>query len=272
MKITQIGSIKIGKGQPLAFILGPCVIESEKTTMQIGSQLVSLSEKLGFPLIFKASYDKANRSSIQSFRGIGTTAGLRVLQKLKDEFDIPVLTDIHTPEDARMAAEVCDCLQIPAFLCRQTDLLIAAAKTGRAVNVKKGQFLAPEDMKNVVDKLTAAGTRKLLLTERGTTFGYHNLVVDMRGLEIMHSLGFPVIMDVTHAVQLPGGAGDKSSGQSQFAPLIARAAVAAGVDGVFIETHTNPGKALSDGPNMIALKQLAPLIVKLQKIHEISHL
>ncbi|MDL5045759.1 3-deoxy-8-phosphooctulonate synthase, partial [Oscillatoria amoena NRMC-F 0135] len=232
-------------------------------------QLARDSLKYGFPLIFKASFDKANRSSIRGYRGVGAAAGLEILAKVKKEFDLPVLTDVHSPEDARMAAEVCDCLQIPAFLCRQTDLLIAAAKTGRVVNVKKGQFLAPGDMANVVDKLTAAGARKLLLTERGTTFGYHNLVVDMRGLAIMRGTGWPVIMDATHAVQLPGAGGDKSSGQAQFAPLIARAAVAAGVDGLFIETHPDPAKALSDGPNMIPLKKIPDLAVQLQRIHEI---
>ncbi len=269
MKTVTLRHIKIGQGHPLAFILGPCVVEGEKSTLKIAGQLAEMSRKLKFPLIFKASFDKANRSSIRSFRGIGVEPSLKVLRKVREEFHLPVLTDIHSPEDARMAADSCDCLQIPAFLCRQTDLLVAAAKTGRVVNVKKGQFLAPQDMKNVADKLIAAGARNLLLTERGTTFGYHNLVVDMRGLAQMSDLGFPVIMDATHAVQLPGAGGDKSSGQAQFAPLIARAAVAAGVNGVFIETHPAPEKALSDGPNMIPLKKIPALVVQLQKIHEI---
>ncbi|MDZ4743460.1 MAG: 3-deoxy-8-phosphooctulonate synthase [Verrucomicrobiota bacterium] len=271
MKTVNLRHIQIGAGHPLVFILGPCVVEGEKMTMKIAEQLAQMSRKLHFPLIFKASYDKANRSSSQSFRGLGAKKGLEIIQKVGKEFNLPVITDIHSADEATLAAEYCDCLQIPAFLCRQTDLLLAAAKTGRLINIKKGQFLAPGDMKNVVEKMKEGGNKKLLLTERGSTFGYHNLVVDMRGLSIMRDLGFPVIMDATHAVQLPGAGGDKSTGQAQFAPLIARAAVAAGVDGLFIETHPDPSKALSDGPNMIPLKNLSSLIVQLQSIHEIVH-
>ena len=226
------------------------------------------SEKLGFTYIFKASFDKANRSSSTSFRGPGLDEGLAILAKVREECGLPVLTDFHTAEQAKRAAEVVDILQIPAFLCRQTDLIEAAAKTGKIINVKKGQFLAPNDMGQVVRKAVLNGTEKIMLTERGTTFGYNNLVADMRSIPIMKEFGFPVIFDATHSVQLPGGAGDRSSGQREFAPVLAKAAVAAGCDGLFIETHPDPEKALSDGPNMIPLREMGKLLTTLMRVKE----
>lgn len=234
--------------------------------MKIAAEMVRLTKRLKLPYIFKASYDKANRSSGRSYRGPGIRVGLKVLARVKDKLNVPVLTDIHTAEEARIAAEVVDVLQIPAFLCRQTDLLVAAAKTGRVINVKKGQFLAPWDMKNVVAKLAEAGNRNILLTERGASFGYNNLVSDMRAIPILRGFGYPVIYDATHSVQLPGGAGDRSGGQAEMAPVLARAAVAAGCDGVFIETHPNPAKALSDGPNMIPLREMPSLLETLSRV------
>ncbi len=235
---------------------------------RIAEKLVKIAAKLEVPLVFKASFDKANRSSSKSFRGIGKVKALEVLSEVREKFNVPVLTDVHTEQDAIEAGAVVDVLQIPAFLCRQTDLLRAAAYTGKVVNVKKGQFLSPNDMKNVAQKLESAGTTSIMLTERGTTFGYNNLVVDMRGIPIMQETGYPVIMDATHAVQHPGGAGDRSSGESRFAPVLARAAVAVGCDGVFIETHMDPSKALSDGPNMIPLSAMPKLMAQLKELHE----
>lgn len=223
--------------------------------------------RLGVGYVFKASYDKANRSSGKSFRGPGIAAGLNILRKVRAEFDLPILTDVHTEQQVKAAAEVVDVLQIPAFLCRQTDLIVAAVRTGKIVNIKKGQFLSPREMGQVVKKATGAGGKKLLLTERGTTFGYNNLVADMRSIPIMRAFGFPVVFDATHSVQLPGGAGDRSGGQREFAPVLARSAIAAGANGIFMETHPDPDKGLSDGPNMIPLDQMPGIVSSLVKIH-----
>jgi 2-dehydro-3-deoxyphosphooctonate aldolase (KDO 8-P synthase) len=250
----------------LVLIAGPCVIESEKLCFEVARAMRKTSQSLGFTYIFKASFDKANRSSGASFRGPGIKEGLEILAKVRHDLQIPVLTDVHTEEQARAAAEVVDILQIPAFLCRQTDLINSAVLTGKIVNIKKGQFLAPNDMAQVVKKAVAAGGQKLMLTERGTTFGYNNLVADMRSIPIMKAFGFPVIFDATHSVQLPGGAGDRSGGQREFAPVLAKCAVAAGCDGLFIETHPDPEKALSDGPNMIPLREMPKLLATLIKI------
>jgi 2-dehydro-3-deoxyphosphooctonate aldolase (KDO 8-P synthase) len=254
----------IGRGQPLALIAGPCVIESEEHVRFLAAEI----RKIAGPFIFKASFDKANRSSIESYRGPGAVEGLRILADLKRD-GYTVLTDIHQPSQADMAAEAVDILQIPAFLCRQTDLLIAAGRTGRAVNIKKGQFVSPYDIRNAADKVASTGNNNILLTERGSSFGYNNLVVDMRGLQIMRDFGWPVIFDATHSVQIPGGLGHASGGQPQFIPTLARAAVAAGVDGVFVEVHEDPDRALSDGPNALRLDGLAALWEKLQAIHNL---
>ena len=251
----------------LSLIVGPCAIESENLCLEVGSQLRELCRDLGMLYVFKASYDKANRSSAASFRGPGLADGLKVLDRVRNELRVPVLTDIHTEEQAREAGAVVDILQIPAFLCRQTDLIQAAVRTGKIVNIKKGQFLSPQEMRNVIKKAEEEGGTKLLVTERGTTFGYNNLVADMRSIPIMKAFGFPVIFDATHSVQLPGGGGDKSSGQREFAPVLAKAAVAAGVDGLFIETHPDPDSALSDGPNMIPLHEMRPLLRTLVNLY-----
>lgn len=248
-------------------IAGPCVIESEQLCLQVASALKRACDRMGVFYVFKASYDKANRTAATSFRGPGLDAGLAVLAKVRARVGVPILTDIHTEAQAVPAAQVADVLQIPAFLCRQTDLIAAAARTGRVVNLKKGQFLSPEEMGRVVDKARRAGGRKLLLTERGTTFGYHNLVADMRAIPILRRLGCPVIFDATHSVQLPGGGGDCSGGQREFAPVLARCALAAGANGVFIETHPHPERALSDGPNMIPLAEMPALLQSLKRIH-----
>ena len=257
----------ITKPNTLTFIAGPCVIESEELCLEVARTLKKLCTQLEANFIFKASYDKANRTSAKSFRGPGTKSGLEVLGRIRKQAGVPVLTDVHTEEQAAAAAEVVDVLQIPAFLCRQTDLINAAVKTGRIVNIKKGQFLSPAEMGQVVKKAAEAGGRTLMLTERGTTFGYNNLVADMRSIPIMKGFGFPVIFDATHSVQLPGGGGDKSSGQREFAPVLARCAVVAGADGIFIETHPDPDRALSDGPNMIPLAEMPKLLSKLMKLH-----
>lgn len=251
----------------LILIAGPCVIESEKLCLEVASTLKRACERLGVFYVFKASYDKANRTSAKSFRGPGLEEGLAVLAKVRARVGVPVLTDIHTEAQAAPAARVADVLQIPAFLCRQTDLIAAAVRTGRIVNLKKGQFLSPEEMGQVLGKAKSAGARKLLLTERGTTFGYHNLVADMRSIPILRRFGFPVIFDATHSVQLPGGGGDRSGGQREFAPVLARCAVAAGASGVFIETHPRPEQALSDGPNMISLAEMPALLKRLARVH-----
>ena len=247
-------------------IAGPCVIESRRSTIQIALKLASICQKRKLPFIFKASYDKANRSSHRSYRGPGLQGGLDILREVRKRVGVPVLTDVHSDPEIEAASKIIDVLQIPAFLRRQTDLLSAAAQTGCWVNVKKGQFLAPEDMQNVVEKLKTSGTRRILLTERGTTFGYHNLVVDFRGIFIMQKFGCPVIFDATHSVQRPGESRDRSGGDSKFAPTLAKAAVAAGCSGLFLETHLQPSRALSDGPNMLSLKELPPLLDQILRI------
>jgi 2-dehydro-3-deoxyphosphooctonate aldolase (KDO 8-P synthase) len=261
-----IGGVKLGGGRPLVLIAGPCVIENEDATLRHAERLMAICNGLGMGLIFKASYDKANRTSAHAFRGPGMDAGLKILAKVKDSLGIPVLSDIHSIEQVQPAAQVLDVLQIPAFLCRQTDLLVAAAKSGRVVNVKKGQFLAPWDMKNVAGKLAAAGTEDIILTERGASFGYNNLVVDMRSFPVMRATGYPVVFDATHSVQLPGGQGDSSGGQREFVEFLSRAAVATGIDGIFMEVHEDPDKALCDGPNSIPLSELPILLKKLQAL------
>jgi 2-dehydro-3-deoxyphosphooctonate aldolase (KDO 8-P synthase) len=247
-------------------IAGPCVIESEGLCLEIARSLRDTCRKLGVTYIFKASYDKANRSSGKSFRGPGLDEGLATLAKVRARADVPTLTDIHSADQAAAAAEVVDILQIPALLCRQTDLIAAAAATGKIVNIKKGQFLSPRDMENPVAKARRAGAKQILVTERGTTFGYNNLVSDMRGIPIMKRFGVPVVFDATHSVQMPGGGGDKSSGEREFAPVLARAAIAAGADGLFIETHPNPDAALSDGPNMIPLAEMPDFLRTILRI------
>jgi 2-dehydro-3-deoxyphosphooctonate aldolase (KDO 8-P synthase) len=262
----SIDSIKIGAGRPLVLIAGPCVIESEEATLRHAERLLTICNGLSMPLIFKASYDKANRTSIGAFRGPGLKEGLRILSKVKSSLGLPVLSDIHSIEQIAPAAEVLDVLQIPAFLCRQTDLLVAAARSGRVINVKKGQFLAPWDMKNVAGKLAASGNENIILTERGVSFGYNNLVVDMRSFPVMRASGYPVVFDATHSVQLPGGQGESSGGQREFVEYLSRAAVATGIDGIFMEVHEDPDKALCDGPNSIPLSELALLLKKLRAI------
>lgn len=262
----KIGGVEVGPGAALFFIAGPCVIESESHALMMAERLAEAGSELGVPLIFKASYDKANRSSVKSFRGPGLKDGLRILAKLKKKTGLPILTDVHEAAQAAPAAEVCEVIQIPAFLCRQTDLLIAAGKTGATVNVKKGQFVSPWEMSNVVEKIASTGNEKIIVTERGAMFGYQNLVVDMRSFPILRKLGYPVVFDVTHSVQLPGAEGKASGGQPEFIEPLARAGVAAGVDGVFMEVHENPAKALSDGANALGLEKFKPLAEKLLKI------
>ncbi len=260
----------LNRPRRLFLIAGPCVIENEKLCLGIARTLQAACRKLQITYIFKASYDKANRSSGKSFRGPGLEEGLQILARIRDQTGAPILTDVHTEAEAVRAGQVADILQIPAFLCRQTDLIHAAVRTGKIVNIKKGQFLSPQEMINVIKKAHEAGGDKLLLTERGTTFGYNNLVADMRSIPIMKRFGFPVVFDATHSVQLPGGAGDKSSGQREFAPLLARCAVAAGTTGLFIETHPNPDQALSDGPNMVPLADMPSLLRTLVKVQQAS--
>lgn len=260
------GEIKIGGGRPLVLIAGPCVIESEAATLRHAERLLTICNGLSIPLIFKASYDKANRTSIGSFRGPGMKEGVRILAKVKESLGLPVLSDIHSIEQIAPAAEVLDVLQIPAFLCRQTDLVVAAAKSGRVINIKKGQFLAPWDMKNVAAKAAASGNENIILTERGVSFGYNNLVVDMRSFPVMRSSGYPVVFDATHSVQLPGGQGESSGGQREFVEYLSRAAVATGIDGIFMEVHEDPDKALCDGPNSIPLSELPGLLKTLKAV------
>jgi 2-dehydro-3-deoxyphosphooctonate aldolase (KDO 8-P synthase) len=264
-----LGGLRLGAAHPLFLIAGPCVIESEAQACGMAEKIARIASDCGVPYIFKASYDKANRSSLKSFRGPGLTEGLRVLAKIKKDFALRVLTDIHESAQAAPAAEVCDILQIPAFLSRQTDLLVAAAKTGRIINVKKAQFLSPWDMSNVVEKVSGAGNDKIILTERGASFGYNNLVVDMRAFPVMRKFGYPVVYDVTHSLQLPGGQGHASGGQPEFIETLALAGVAAGVDGIFLETHDNPSAALSDGANALPLSQLASLLGRLKQVSEL---
>jgi 2-dehydro-3-deoxyphosphooctonate aldolase (KDO 8-P synthase) len=258
--------LRIGPGRPLVLIAGPCVIESEAHAMKIAARLAKIASAAKVPLIFKASYDKANRSSLHSYRGPGLQAGLAVLRKVKERFGVPVLTDIHEPAQAAAAAEVCDVLQVPAMLSRQTDLLLAAGRTRRAVNIKKGQFLSPWDVGNAVEKVRSTGNRNVMVTERGTSFGYHNLVVDVRAFPILAKTGCPVIFDVTHSVQLPGGQGNASGGQPEFIEPLARAGCAAGVDGIFLEVHDRPSRARSDGSNALPLDHLPTLLAKLGAI------
>jgi len=265
-KIINIGNIKLGAGCPIVLIAGPCVIESEKIVMHTAETVSRYADRLKIPYIFKASFDKANRTSIASFRGPGMEAGLKLLNKVKKEFGVPVLTDIHLPEQAIPVSETADIIQIPAFLCRQTDLLVAAAQTGKPVNIKKGQFMAPWDMKNAADKVLTSGNSAVMLTERGTCFGYNNLVVDMTSLVEMGKLGFPVIFDATHSVQKPGAMGESSGGNSEYVGYLAQAATAVGIAGLFLEVHPEPGEALSDGSNMIALDELERLLIIVKEL------
>jgi len=263
---VRINDIPIGGSVPFVLIAGPCVIEDDQTTFDIAAALKQLTDKLCIPFIFKASYDKANRTSIDSYRGPGLKNGLAVLSAIRKDIRVPIISDVHQVSEMELAGQILDVIQIPAFLCRQTDLLVSAAKTGKPINVKKGQFLAPWDMRHVVKKIRSSGNSNIILTDRGVSFGYNNLVSDFRCIKIMQDIGCPVIFDATHSVQLPGGAGASSSGQREFAPLLARAAIAAGADGIFIETHTDPDKALSDGPNSMKLTDLEPLLIQLKAI------
>ena len=259
----RLGKILMGGGHPLFLIAGPCVIENEKSALRHARSIQKIASRLKIPLIYKSSYDKANRSSIGSFRGLGVGLGLSILRRVKEETGLPILTDIHSPEEARQASSVADVLQIPAFLCRQTDLLIEAAKTGKIINVKKGQFLTPWEMGNVVEKIVSCGNRNMMLTERGTFFGYNALVNDFRSIPIMKDFGCPVVFDATHSVQQPGGRGKSSGGDRRFVPVLAQAGVVAGADGVFMEVHEDPDNAPSDGPNMVRLKDLERLLERL---------
>ncbi|MGB2696812.1 MAG: 3-deoxy-8-phosphooctulonate synthase [Candidatus Zixiibacteriota bacterium] len=265
---VKIDDFIVGPGNPLALIAGPCVLESEEVAFKTAEKVKELTQKYNVPYIFKSSYLKANRLNINSYTGPGLDQGLEILAKLKKEFDIPVLTDIHSKDEVKPVSEVVDILQIPAFLCRQTDLVIEAAKTKKPLNIKKGQFLAPEDMKSIAEKAESVGNNQILLTERGTTFGYHNLVVDMRSLVIMRGLGYPVVFDATHSLQLPGGAGNSSGGQPQFILPLARAAVACGCDAIFVETHPNPGQALCDKASMLPLEKMEELLLNIRKVEE----
>jgi 2-dehydro-3-deoxyphosphooctonate aldolase (KDO 8-P synthase) len=267
---VTVGKVRFGNTLPLALIAGPCVLESRAHAFEMASALKEIARRRGIGFIYKTSFDKANRTSAKSVRGIGLDKALSIFADLRAKLGVPILTDVHEPDQCAAVAEAVDILQIPAFLCRQTDLLIAAAKTGRAVNVKKGQFLAPWDMKNVVEKITGAGNRNVLVTERGVSFGYNALVSDMRALPLLAKLGAPVIFDATHSVQQPGGKGTSSGGEREFVPVLARAAVAVGVAGLFIETHQNPDKAPSDGPNMIPLKAMEPLLARLMEFDALA--
>jgi 2-dehydro-3-deoxyphosphooctonate aldolase (KDO 8-P synthase) len=267
-KIVEVKGIKIGGGNPIVVIAGPCVVENYEITYQTAKRAKEITTELGMPFIFKSSYKKANRTSLKGFSTIGEKLALEILAQIRKELDIPVLTDIHSEPEAEMAAEYVDVLQIPAFLCRQTELLIAAGRTGKAVNIKKGQFMAPEDMKYAAEKVASTGNEKILLTERGTTFGYHNLVVDMRSIPIMRSTGYPVVIDATHSLQLPS-VGEKSGGRPEFIFHIARAAVAVGVDAIFLETHPEPSKALSDSASQLKLDFLYELLYQVKQIDEL---
>ncbi|MBU4320251.1 MAG: 3-deoxy-8-phosphooctulonate synthase [Nitrospinae bacterium] len=268
-KEVNIAGIKLGGNNPPLIIAGPCVIESEDVTLHTAQRLKDICGSGGLPFVFKCSYDKANRTSIKSFRGPGIEKGLRILSDIKSRLNIPVISDVHSVAEIKPASEALDALQIPAFLCRQTDLISAAAETGKPVNIKKGQFLAPWDVKNIIEKFTAEGNHNLFITERGASFGYNNLVVDFRAFPIMRSFGYPVIFDVTHSLQLPGGHGSSSGGQREFAEPLARAAVAVGVDGLFFEVHPEPEKALCDGPNMIKLDDVLNLLKTIKALHQV---
>jgi 2-dehydro-3-deoxyphosphooctonate aldolase (KDO 8-P synthase) len=265
-RVVRVGKLKIGEGQPLTVIAGPCVIESEAHALKMAERLSTVARDLRLPYIFKASYDKANRTSLGSYRGPGLARGIEILARIKREFGVPILTDVHNVDEVRPAAEVCDILQIPAFLSRQTDLLLEVGRSGAAVNIKKGQFLSPWDVRHAIEKVRSTGNDRILVTERGASFGYNNLVVDMRGLAVMKEFGVPVILDVTHSLQLPGGEGNRSGGQPQFIETLARAGVAAGVNGVFMEVHDHPSRALSDGPNSLDLRRFKPLVGRLRDL------
>ncbi len=265
---VHIGKLTLGEGHPLFLIAGPCVIESERHTLRMAERLTAMTRELRIPFIFKASYDKANRTSLGSYRGPGLERGLEILARVKREFGVPVLTDVHETSQVRRAAEVCEVIQVPAFLSRQTDLLLEAGRAGTVVNIKKGQFLSPYDVRNAVEKVASTRNCRILLTERGASFGYNNLVVDFRGLAIMREFGYPVILDVTHSLQLPGGEGGRSGGEPQFIEPLGRAGVAAGVDGLFMEVHDNPARALSDRANALDLRRFKPLVSKLRSLGE----
>ena len=264
--VVKVAGLKLGAGQPLFWIAGPCVIESEEHALKLAGRLSAVARQLKLPFVFKASFDKANRTSIDSYRGPGLERGLEILARVKRRFGVPVLTDIHDVRQVGPAAEVCDVLQIPAFLCRQTDLLLEAGRSGAVVNIKKGQFLTPWDIRQAIAKVESTGNHRLLVTERGTTFGYNNLVVDMRGLAVMKQWGYPVVLDVTHALQLPGSEGNRSGGQPQYIETLARAGVAAGADGIFMEVHDHPERALSDGTNALKLRRFKPLAARLRDL------
>jgi 2-dehydro-3-deoxyphosphooctonate aldolase (KDO 8-P synthase) len=268
-KEIMIGDTRLGGNNPLFIVAGPCVIENEDVVFYTAERLKEICCGLGLPLLFKSSYDKANRTSLSSFRGPGIEKGLRILSDVRERFKIPVISDIHSAEEVKPASQVLDALQIPAFLSRQTDLILSASHTGKPVNIKKGQFLAPWDVKNIIEKFTSTGNQNLFITERGTSFGYNNLVVDFRGVSIMRSFGYPVLFDVTHSLQLPGGQGSSSGGQREFADLLARAAVAAGVDGIFMEVHPDPDRALCDGPNMVPIDSVRNLLKTIKDIHTV---
>lgn len=270
VRAVSIGGAFVGGGNPPLIIAGPCVIEKEDTVFSTAEGLREICGRVGLPFLFKSSYDKANRSSLTSFRGPGIDRGLEILAAVRSRFGVPVISDVHSVDEAVRAAEVLDALQLPAFLCRQTDLIVAAAETGKPVNIKKGQFLSPWDVKNIIDKFTSTGNHNLLITERGTSFGYNNLVVDFRGFPVMRSFGYPIVFDVTHSLQLPGGQGTCSGGQREFAEPLARAAAAVGVDGLFLEVHPEPEKALCDGPNMVRLADLEKMLLALKAIHNCS--
>lgn len=268
-RLVKVGNVSIGAAKPVVLIAGPCVIESEKSALRHAEKIKKVCDKLKIGFIFKSSYDKANRTSLTSFRGPGLNEGLKILAKIKRELGLSVLSDVHNVEEAKAAGEILDCLQIPAFLSRQTDLAVAVAKTGKAVNIKKGQFLAPWNMEEAIRKVEASGNRRILLTERGVSFGYNNLVVDFRSLNIMRRLGYPVIFDATHSVQLPGAKGISSSGEKQYVEALSRAAVAFGCDALFLEVHENPSQALCDGPNMISIKELERLLFQVREIDRV---
>jgi len=266
---VNIGRVVIGEKGPFFLIAGPCVVETEDITMTVADFLMETEQRLGIPVIFKASYDKANRTSVDSFRGPGIDRGLEILHKVKEKVGLPLLSDVHSVEEIEKASSVLDMIQIPAFLCRQTDLLLAAGRTGLAINIKKGQFLAPWDIKGAAAKVLSTGNPRILLTERGTSFGYNNLIVDIRSIAVMKTFGFPVVFDATHSVQLPGGLGSSSGGQREFVEHLSRAAVAAGADGLFLEVHPEPDSALCDGPNSLPLDQVRPLLTLLKEIHRL---
>lgn len=268
-KVIQVGNVKIGGGAPFVLIAGPCIIEDRKKAIALAGALKKICAKHKIPFIFKASYDKANRTSIKSFRGLGIDKGLDILKEIKDTLGLPVISDVHSVEEVDRASEVLDILQIPAFLCRQTDLIVAAGKSKKVVNIKKGQFLAPGDMKNIIIKVESTGNKKIMLTERGVSFGYNNLVSDFRSLDIMSKFGYPVVFDATHSVQQPGGMGDVSGGNSEYVPLLSRCALAAGCDAIFMEVHPDPKKALSDGPNSIKLSNLEKMLIEMKLIDQI---